>query len=190
GKWYFPQYFDLWKRKSLPSRTEMQHTKVHKYLTYVERASRRLARAIFYSLAFHREALRDDQGKQNRIEEVGEDILIIAASTLWAESQLRRHGDPGVWDLAEEVFLTARKRIDRMIPEIIHNDDPATAIVGKRAFLGQYPFLSHGIIQRDLSDYIPKVQAEAVEEKGSYKKTNNTNEVFTTLTDVGYVAGQ
>ncbi|MDR4482919.1 MAG: acyl-CoA dehydrogenase family protein [Nitrospirales bacterium] len=115
GKWYFPQYFDLWKRKSLPSRTEMQHTKVHKYLTYVERASRRLARAIFYSLAFHREALQDDQGKQNRIEEVGEDILIIAASTLWAESQLRRHGDP-VWDLAEEVFLTARKQVDRMIP--------------------------------------------------------------------------
>lgn len=186
GKWYFPQYVDLWKRKSLPPRTEMQHTKVHKHLTYVERASRRLARAIFYSLAFHREALRDDQGKQNRIEEVGEDLLMIAASTLWAESQFRRHGDPGVWDLAEEVFLTARKRIDRMIPEIIHNDDLVTAIVGKRAFLGQYPFLNHGIIYRGLSDYIPKVQTEAVEEKGLYETTKNANAVFTALTDAGY----
>ena len=70
-----------------------------------------------------------------------------------------------------------------MIPEIIHNDDTVTNTVGKRAFLGQYPILNHGIIQRGLTDYIPKVQAEAVEEKGSYETTNNANAVFTTLTD-------
>ena len=185
GKWYLPQYVDLWKRKLLPYRTEMQHPKVRKHLTYVERASRRLARAIFYSLAFHREALRDDQGRQNRIESTGEDILIIAASSLWAESQYTRHGDPGVWDLADEVFHATRKRIDRMIPEIIHNDDSVRAIVGTRAFLGHYPFLNHGIIQRGLLDYIPKVQAEAVEEKGPCEKTHNANAVFTTLTDAG-----
>ena len=113
-------------------------------------------------------------------------LLIIAAAALWAEWQYSREGDPRVWDLADEVFHTARERIDRMIPEIIHNDDPVAASVGKRAFLGQYPFLNHGIIQRGLVDYIPKVQAETLEEQGSYEKINRENAVFTALTDAGY----
>ncbi|HSF09794.1 MAG TPA: acyl-CoA dehydrogenase family protein [Nitrospirales bacterium] len=186
AQWYLPRYLDLWKRKPLPSRPEIGHPKVRKHFTYVERASRRLARAIFYILAIHQEAIRDDQGRQNRIESVGEDLLIMAATALWAERQYSREGDPRVWDLSDEVFHTARERIDRMIPEIIHNDDPVAASVGKRAFLGQYRFLNHGIIQRGLFDYIPKVQAETLEEQGSYEKTNRENAVFTAPTDAGY----
>lgn len=91
----------------------------------------------------------------------------------------------GGFRLADEVFHTARKRIDRMIPEIIHNDDAVTSMVGKRAFLGQYPFLNHGIIQRGLADYISHVQGEKLEEKGSYERTDNKNAAFTMLTDVG-----
>ncbi len=34
-----------------------------------------LARTTFYAVAFHRQALRDDQGRQNRIEMIGEDLL-------------------------------------------------------------------------------------------------------------------
>jgi hypothetical protein len=185
AQWYLPRYVDLWKRKPLPSRGEMQHPKVRKPFTYVERASRRLARAIFYILAIHREALRDDQGRQNRIESVGEDMLIIAATALWAEYQYRRDGNPRVWDLSDEVFYAARKRIDREIPEIIHNDDALETAVGKQAFLGQYPFLNHGIIQRGLTDYISNVQAERLEENGSYEKTDNKNAAFKILTDVG-----
>ena len=185
AQWYLPRYVDLWKRKPLPSRGEMQHPKVRKPFTYVERASRRLARAIFYILAIHREALRDDQGRQNRIESVGEDMLIIAATALWAEYQYRRDGNPRVWDLSDEVFYAARKRIDRVIPEIIHNDDALETAVGKQAFLGQYPFLNHGIIQRRLADYIPNVQAARLEEKGSDERTDKKNAAFTMLTDVG-----
>jgi hypothetical protein len=83
------------------------------------------------------------------------------------------------------VFYAARKRIDREIPEIIHNDDALETAVGKQAFLGQYPFLNHGIIQRGLTDYISKVQAERLEENGSYEKTDNKNAAFKILTDVG-----
>jgi hypothetical protein len=184
-QWYLPRYIDLWKRKPLPSRREIRHPKVRKHFTYVERASRRLARAIFYILAIHREALRDDQGRQNRIEAVGEDLLIIAATALWAECQYRREGDPRVWDLADEVFHTARKRIDQMIPEIIHNDDTVTTTVGKRAFLGQYPMLNHGIIQRGLTDYIPKKPVPIPIREGSHEKKSVEEKVLTPITDVG-----
>ncbi len=153
ASWYLPRYVDLWKRKPLPSR--IPHPKVHKHLRYVERASRQLARAILYVLALHREGLRDDQGRQNRIEGVGEDLLVIAATTLYAESLFRLEGEEKVWDLADEVFHMAKKRVDHMIPSIIRNDDHPTAMVGSRAFLGEYPFLNRGIIQRGLQDYFP-----------------------------------
>jgi len=179
AQWYLPRYLDLWKRKPLPARPEVDHLMVRKHLMYVERASRRLARAIFYILAIHREGLRDDQGRQNRIEAVGEDILIIASTALWAESQYRRVGDPRVWDLAHEAFRSARKRIDRMIPEIIHNDDAVTASVGTRAFLGQYPFLNHGIIQRGLTDYLPSGSWAVWPEKDVYEEEQSEKTVLT-----------
>jgi len=155
-KGYLPRYWEQWKRKPLPPRQAMQHPQVRHQLRYAEQASRRLARTILYILARHREALRDDQGRQNRIEAVGEEILTIAATVLYAESQDRNHGEHNVWDLANEVFQTARKRIDRLIPEIIHNDDKSRVVVGKRALLGQYPFLTRGVIQRGLHDYLTK----------------------------------
>lgn len=155
-QWYLPQYWGHWKRKPLPSRQEMRHPNVHKHLCYVEHASRKLARAILYALALHREALRDDQGRQSRIEMVGEDLLTIAATSLYAASQSRLGTDAGLWDLANEVFRTHRVRIDRMITEIIHNDDKETAAVGTRALLGRYPSLTNGIIERGLDDYLSK----------------------------------
>ena len=162
-KEYLPRYFDLWKQTPLPRHMERRHPKVRKYLVYAERASRRLARAVLYILARYREALRDDQGRQNRIEAVGEEILTIAATALYAESQHRMTGDGRVWELADEVFYTARKRIDQFLPEIIYNDDKATAALGRQALLGHYPSLNRGVIQRGLKDYVPKKKREDTE---------------------------
>ncbi len=155
-RFYLPWYVGQWRRRSLPQRLEMRHPKVRAKLSYAERASRRLARAIFYAMAIRREALRDDQGRQNRIEAVGEDILTIAATTLYAESQHRTTGDATVWDLADEFFRDARKRIDRAIREIIRNEDGRSTAVGRRALRGDYPWLSRGVIQRGLKDYVLK----------------------------------
>ena len=123
-------------------------------LAYIERTSRRLARVMFYAMASHRQALRDDQGRQNRIEMVGEDLLVIAATALHAELHERTVGRPEVWDLAEEVFCEAGERIEQNLRELVHNRDAAVTIVGKKAFLGTYPFLSDGIIRRGSHDYL------------------------------------
>jgi hypothetical protein len=122
-------------------------------LCYAERASRCLARTIFYAMVRHREALRDDQGRQNRIEVVGEDLLAIAATALYAESQERATGDATGWTLAEEFFLQARARIDGAISGLIQNDDQKSARLGERALGGEFPWLSRGIIRRGLDDY-------------------------------------
>lgn len=101
-----------------------------------------------------------------------------AATSLYAESQSRLKGDVGVWDLADEVFHTARKRIDRMISQIIHNDDDVTAAVGRRALLGRYPLLTGGIIQRGLDDYVSKDRVPTQKQEGSYENTASDGNVL------------
>jgi hypothetical protein len=107
-------------------------------------------------MLIHRQALRDDQGRQNRIEAVGEDLLAIAATALYAESQERTAGHAELWDLADELFRNARQRIDENIRGLIHNRDRLVTVIGKHAFSGKYPSLSGGIIRRGLHDYLPK----------------------------------
>jgi alkylation response protein AidB-like acyl-CoA dehydrogenase len=153
---YVPRYLGLWRRTLLPDREDFRHRKVVEKLLYAERASRRLARTILYAMVRYREALRDDQGRQNRIEEVGEDILTIAATALHAEALHRAQGDGRVWDLADELFREAVTRIDANIAGLFRNDDHQPAAVGQRALRSQYPSLSGGIIQRSLDDYIQK----------------------------------
>jgi hypothetical protein len=155
---YAPWYLGLWRRTPPPERREFHHPRVADTLAHAERASRRLARAILYAMARQREALRDDQGRQNRIAEIGEDILAIAATALQAEAQPRTDGKAGAWDLADEFFREAAARIDANIAGLIRNDDHRPAAVGRRALRSDYPSLSGGIARRHLDDYIRKEQ--------------------------------
>jgi alkylation response protein AidB-like acyl-CoA dehydrogenase len=150
---YVPWYVRQWKTQTLSDRPEMRHARVRAMLKYAERASRRLARVIFYAMVRHREALRDDQGRQNRIEAVGEDLLAIAATALHAESQERAGGDATGWVLAEECFRQARLRIDQAIHGLIRNDDQDATRLGGRVLSGGFPWLSDGIVRRGLNDY-------------------------------------
>ena len=155
-KFYVPWYRKQWRGMPLSCRPELQHARVRPKLVFIERTSRRLARTIFYAMLFHRQALRDDQGRQNRIEAIGEDLLTIAATALSAESQERTAGHQELWDLAEELYRNASQRIDVNILGLIHNRDRLATVIGKNAFSGKYSSLSGGIIQRGLHAYIPK----------------------------------
>lgn len=162
-KFYAPWYASQWTANPLPPGTEARHPRVRPKLRFVERASRRLARTIFYVMLLHREALRDDQGRQNRIEMIGEDLLAITATALYAEAQERTAGHPEDWDLAEESFREAKQRVEQNIQELIRNQDAIVAVVGGKALDHRYPSLTSGIIQRDLEDYFrnkPTVKTE------------------------------
>jgi hypothetical protein len=146
----------LWLRLALPDRTEFRHPRVAHLLGYVERSSRRLAGAIFWAMVRHGDQLRDDQGRQNRIETVGEDLLTITTSALWASSQEHANADGQVWELVEHFAAGASLRIDRAIDELRgRNTDQKVATIGQQAVGGDYAWLSHGIIPRGLRDYLP-----------------------------------
>ncbi|OYT19674.1 MAG: hypothetical protein CCU26_10380 [Nitrospira sp. UW-LDO-01] len=152
-KFYVPWYMSQWTGSRLPPRKEFEYSRVCSKLRFVEQASRRLARTVFYVMLLHRQALRDNQGRQNRIEEIGEDLLVITATALYAEAQERSAGHPEVWDLAEECVRAAQQRVEHNIRELIRNQDTIVAAVGEKALSGRYPSLAHGIIRRNLHDY-------------------------------------
>lgn len=155
-RFYLPWYMGLWRRRALPDRTEFRHPKVAHLLGFVEQSGRRLARAIFWAMVRHGEQLRDDQGRQARIETIGEDLLTIATSTLWASSLVRARADEQVWDLVDCFSARATLRLDCMIDELRgRNKDHVLATIGQQAVGGDYAWLSHGIIPRGLRDYLP-----------------------------------
>jgi hypothetical protein len=153
-RYYVPWYLDQWKSKALPDRSEFQHSKIRDKLLYVERTSRCLARAILYAMVLHREALQDDQGRQNRIEEIASDLLTIAATTLHAGAKPHTSTHEGPRELADEFFRQAKARIAGNIRQLIHNDDPAAMGIGQRALGGRYAFLNAAVILRGLTDYV------------------------------------
>ena len=169
-KFYIPWYWSQWTGNRLPPHPEFQHPQVRAELVFVERASRRLARTIFYAVLLHRQSLQDDQGRQNRIEMIGEDLLRIAATALYAEAQERTAGHTEVWDLAEENFREARQRVEHNIRELLLNRDAAVTVVGKKAFNGTYSSLSNGIIRRGLHDYL-------FQEKGAFRPGQDQDKV-------------
>ncbi|MEK7336777.1 MAG: hypothetical protein AAB111_04820, partial [Nitrospirota bacterium] len=150
---YAAWYVKQWVPRRLPSRPEFRHPKVQPKLRFVERASRRLSRATLYALVWQRQALRDDQGRQNRIESIGEDLLLIATATLSAEAHERTTGHVDTWDLADEVVRQAKVRVKQHIRTLISNRDRWLTGIGKKALGGTYPALSEGIIKRSLHDY-------------------------------------
>lgn len=164
-KFYAPWYVRQWKGRRLPLHPEFQRPKVRSKLLFVERTSRRLARTIFYAMLLHRQSLRDDQGRQNRIEMIGEDLLVIAATTLYAERQERTVGQPEVWDLAEECFREADDRIEQNLHGLIRNQDAEATSVGAKALSGRYASLGSGIIQRNLQDYVRREKTLKADEE-------------------------
>ncbi len=150
---YGPWYMRQWLRRPLPDDPALSHPQVRPVLQYVERTSRRLARETFYAMVRFQAAFQDEQRVQNRIESIGEDLLALVATVLYAEQQTRLEGWATVWELAEAFDVAARQRISQRLREIRHHRDGLTATTGVQALKGYYPGLSSGIVHRRLDDY-------------------------------------
>ncbi|MGZ9275469.1 MAG: hypothetical protein ACXW34_12085, partial [Nitrospira sp.] len=96
------------------------------------------------------------QRLQNKIEAVGEDLLAMLATVLYAERQTRIVGHTAVWELADAFCAAARQRVEQRLREFRHHQDSLAATTGTQALQGYYPTLSEGIIQRRLDEYIRK----------------------------------
>ncbi|HNL90148.1 MAG TPA: acyl-CoA dehydrogenase family protein [Nitrospira sp.] len=156
---YLPWYLRQWLKRPLPDSPEFGHPQVELVTQYVERMSRRLARDIFRAMVRFQASFQEEQRLQNRIESVGEDLLAMLATVLYAEEQTRLEGRTTVWELAESFCACAKQRVTQRLAEFRHHGDYFTATTGTHALKGYYPSLSSGIVHRRLEDYRQRKQA-------------------------------
>ncbi len=146
---YIPWYLSQWVPNPIGGHPTLNHYRVQRRLGFVETSSRKLARTIFYAMLKQQENMRDDQGRQNRIDIVGEELFTIVATILYA----KRLDKNWSWELADACFRQAKPRIAAALQGLMCNDDEERAAIGRRALNGKYDPLNRGILQRGLNDY-------------------------------------
>jgi len=153
-RFYVPWYVSLWRRQALDLEGLQRSSKMKRILIYIESRSRALARTTSYAMLLKHKAMQEDQGRQNRIEMIGESLFALAASALHAQNINKPYG----WGLANEYFRTEKPRIKRLLREMLSNDDRQREKIGRQAVEGDFNALNEGVIKRGLKDYQQNIQ--------------------------------
>jgi alkylation response protein AidB-like acyl-CoA dehydrogenase len=128
------------------------------HLRYVERSSRKLARATFYGMARWQGRLERKQGFLGRIVDIGAELFAMSAVCV------RAHDDPtgGVTDgapdqgaetaaeLASAFCVQARSRVEELFRQLWRNTDADDVRLARRVLSGRYTWLEAGIIDPSL----------------------------------------
>ncbi|GAA1059958.1 acyl-CoA dehydrogenase family protein [Agromyces bracchium] len=118
------------------------------HLRYVERTSRKLARATFYGMARWQGALERRQGFLGRVVDVGAELFAVSASCvraamIAADSPEHRRS---ATQLAHAFAEQSRQRTDRLLAELWDNTDATDERLASRVLDGDYAWLEEGIL--------------------------------------------
>jgi alkylation response protein AidB-like acyl-CoA dehydrogenase len=115
------------------------------HLRYVERASRKLARATFYGMARWQGRLEHKQGFLGRIVDIGAELFAMSAACVRAQAQATQD-QPAAVELADVFCAQARLRADELFGQLWKNTDGADSALARRVLAGRYTWLEEGII--------------------------------------------
>jgi alkylation response protein AidB-like acyl-CoA dehydrogenase len=120
------------------------------HLRYVERASRKLARATFYGMARWQGRLERRQGFLGRLVDIGAELFAMSAVCVRAEMDAELDASDGRgltgFELANAFCAQARGRCDELFGQLWKNTDAADAALARRVLSGRYTWLEEGII--------------------------------------------
>jgi hypothetical protein len=118
------------------------------HVRYVERASRKLARSIFYAMTRWQAKLEYRQAFLGRIVDIGAELFAMAAAAAYADTIGREQPErrTEAQELAELFCAQARRRADRLFDELWDNDDDAGHEAAGRVLDGRYRWLEEGIV--------------------------------------------
>jgi hypothetical protein len=115
-----------------------------RHLRYVERASRKMARATFYGMSRWRGAMEHRQAFLGRIVDIGAELFAISAACVKARSEKSEH--PEGLELADLFCRQARLRAEALFDGLWTNTDAVDVKAAKRVVAGRYAFVEDGII--------------------------------------------
>ncbi|MET8151519.1 acyl-CoA dehydrogenase family protein [Actinoplanes sp. NPDC049668] len=114
------------------------------HLRYVERASRKAARSVFYAMSRWQGRLERKQGFLGRIVDIGAELFAMSAVCVRAQGERQTHPE-GV-ELAHVFCRQSRLRIEALFTALWDNTDSPDVEVARRVLEGRYAFLEEGII--------------------------------------------
>jgi alkylation response protein AidB-like acyl-CoA dehydrogenase len=144
GKW-LPQ---LAVGKGQNPRSYEEFGRLAGYLRYVERASRKLARATFYGMARWQAKLEYKQTFLARIVDIGAELFAIAATVCYADTIGRETPErkQEAIELAELFCAMARRRAEALFGELFDNDDDSRYKAAQKVLEGRYGWLEEGVV--------------------------------------------
>jgi Acyl-CoA dehydrogenase, C-terminal domain/Acyl-CoA dehydrogenase, middle domain len=123
-----------------------------RYLRFVERSSRRLARQTFYGMARWQARLEHRQGFLGRIVDIGAELFAMAA--VCTRAHMLQSEDPArgeaAYELAEAFCAQSRVRIEELFERLWRNTDDLDARISERVLDGTYTWIEDGVI--DISE--------------------------------------
>ena len=123
------------------------------HLRFVERSSRKLARATFYGMARWQGGLEQRQGFLGRVVDIGAELFAMAAMCVRAQMQLQDDdaatGRAAV-RLADAACRRSRLTVARLFDALWTNTDDADEVLAKEVLDGEHLWAEAGII--DLSE--------------------------------------
>ncbi len=119
-----------------------------RHVRYIERATRRLSRAIFHMMARHGPELEKRQALLFRAVDIGADLFAMSATACRAQA-MRRAKDaaaPRAVELADVFCRGMRRRIAQHFTAIRSNDDVAKYKTARRLLAGEHLWLEQGLV--------------------------------------------
>jgi alkylation response protein AidB-like acyl-CoA dehydrogenase len=120
------------------------------HLRYVERASRKLARATFYGMARWRGGLERKQGFLGRIVDIGAELFAMSAACVGAQLEVTNTAGTergaAACELAALFCTQAQLRAEDLFGQLGSNTDAADSALARHVLTGRYRWLEDGII--------------------------------------------
>jgi alkylation response protein AidB-like acyl-CoA dehydrogenase len=141
--WWFPSRFfgwGFWPRFS-------EYGPLAGHVRYMDRATRRLARSVFYAMMRFGPGLEKRQAVLGRIVEIGAELFAMTCTCVCARHRVREEpSDRSPYTLADVFCRQARRRIEQRFRALFRNDDAATYKLARSVLEGRYTWLEEGVI--------------------------------------------
>jgi alkylation response protein AidB-like acyl-CoA dehydrogenase len=125
-----------------------------RHLRYVNRTSRRLARALFYAILRFGPGLEKRQAVLGRLVEIGAELFAMCAACSRAQAlhtskspEERAHGLSAMY-LADLFCRIARRRIGERFDRLFDNDDARVYQAAQRVLANEFTWLEEGVAGR------------------------------------------
>ena len=119
------------------------------HLRYVERTSRKLARATFYGMSRWQGKLEHKQGFLSRIVDIGAELFAMTAVCIRAQEDAADFGRRP-YEIADTFCDQARLRAEGLFARLWDNSDSRDVRLARLVLDGRYTFVEDGILDPSL----------------------------------------